>query len=177
MSINPKKKYLRLNRQIISPYVRVNQEGQHLGIMSIQQALDLSYQAGLDLVEMVPNANPPVCYIMDYGKYRFEEKKKAKEQQAKSKGIASKELRLRPVSSDHDVDIKIGHLKEWIQEKRQVTVSIRFKNRELMHKEQGFKIAERIVSALEGIAKTEHPPRFEGSGDKGRITLRLSPLK
>jgi len=153
--------------------VRVNQEGQHLGIMPIQQALDLSYQVGLDLVEMVPNANPPVCYIMDYGKYRFDEKKKAKEQQAKSKSVSSKEVRLRPVSSDHDVDIKIEHLKEWIAEKRQVLVSIKFKHREMMHKEQGFKIIERIMEAVQEVAKADYPARFEGN----QISLRLSPLK
>jgi len=149
-----------------------NQEtGESLGIMSNQMAQDLAFKDGLDLVEVVANANPPVVSIMDFGKFRFDQKKKEKEQKTKQKSIQAKEIRLRPVSSDHDVDIKIEQLKKFLAEKRTVFVNMRFKNRELAHKEDGRKTMERIVKAVEEIGKAESHPRFEGA----TLSVRLSP--
>jgi translation initiation factor IF-3 len=146
-----------------------------LGILPIQKAIDMAYEDGLDLVEMVPDQNPPVCYIMDWSKYKFEESKKKREQAAKSKSIKMKEAKLRPVSNDHDVDIKINQVIRWLQEKHPVCVNIKFKNRELQHREQGYKIMNRILEALtigpKAVAKVENPPKFEGD----KLAVRLVP--
>lgn len=146
-------------------------DGQNLGVLSIQEAQEKANQLGLDLVEVVPNTDPPVCAIMDFGKYRFDQKKKLKEQQAKSKAIAPKAIRLRPASDDHDVEIKIEQLKKFLAERRSVSINIIFKNREIMHKEQGKKILEKIIAAVDGIAKVELQPRFEGKN----LSMRFQP--
>ncbi len=170
MIIN-QRKFVRVNRNIQARTVRVKRDDEHLGIMPLQQALDLAYQAGLDLVEIVPTADPPVCEIMDYGKFKFKEKQKRKEQQSKSKGIQSKEIRLRPVSGDHDVDTKISQLKKFLEDKHPVSVNIMFKNRELMHKDRGFQIMKKIIEAIDSVGSQVAPPRFEGS----RLSVRLVP--
>lgn len=171
MHIQNQRKFVRVNRQINCPTVRVKRDGEHLGIMPTQQALDMAYHAGLDLVEIVPNANPPIAEIMDYSKFKFEEKKKKKEQQSKAKAVTSKEIRLRPVSGDHDVDTKINQLKKFLEEKHPVSVNIMFKNREMMHKDQGWQIMKRIVAAIEEFGQQVAPPRFEGS----KLSVRLVP--
>lgn len=139
--------------------------------MSIADAIDMAHNENLDLVEIVPTADPPVCEIMDYGKYRFDQKKKDKEQRTKQKTVAAKAIRLRPVSSEHDVDIKIEQIKRFLEEKRLVSVNIRFKNRELAHRENGKKIIERIIRAVESVGKAEGFPRFEGH----TLSVRFSP--
>lgn len=149
----------------------MKKDDEYLGIIPTQQAIDMAYQAGLDLVEMVPSQNPPVCYIMDWSKYKFEEKKKKREQAAKAKPNPQKEARLRPVSNDHDVDIKINQVKRWLEERHPVYVNIKFKHRELQHREQGHKIMQKILSALVDFAKVESPPKFEGD----RLAVRLVP--
>jgi translation initiation factor IF-3 len=149
----------------------VTQDGNNLGILPIDQAQGIADQSGLDLVEVVPNANPPVCSIMDFGKYRFEQKKKIKDQQHKSKAVAPKAIRLRPVSNDHDIETKINQLKKFLSEKRPVVVNIIFKKRELMFKDQGIKVMEKVVAAVEGIAKVESQPRLEGK----TLSVRLQP--
>ncbi len=165
------RKFVRVNRQISCPTVRVKKDGDHLGIMPTQQAIDMAYNAGLDLVEISPGSTPPIAEIMDYSKFKFEEKKKKKDQQSKAKNIASKEIRLRPVSGDHDVDTKINQLKKFLEEKHPVSVNIMFKSRELMHKDQGWQIMRRIVSAIEDVGSAVSPPRFEGS----KLSVRLVP--
>lgn len=139
--------------------------------MSNQQAQELAYNEGLDLVEIAPNAVPPVCEILDFGKWRFDEKKKLKEQKSKQKSIQPKEIRLRPVSNEHDVGHKIEQLRQFLIEKRTVYVNMRFKNREMAHKDQGRKIIEHLLSEVADIAKVEQTPRFEGS----TLSVRLSP--
>ena len=158
---------MRINRQITSPQVRVKDHG----IMSYYQAQELANREGLDLVETVPTANPPVCEIMDFGKWRFDEKKREKEQKSKQKSVQPKEIRLRPVSDENDVNHKIDQLKKFLEEKRTVFVNMRFKNRELAHKDQGRKIMERVLKAIEEVGKADHPPRFEGS----TLSVRLVP--
>ncbi len=164
---------MRINRNITAPVVRVTRQetGEALGIMSNQAAQELAFREGLDLVEIVANANPPVVSIMDFGKYRFDQKKKEKEQKSKQKATQAKAIRLRPVSSDHDVDIKIEQLKKFLADKKAVFVNMRFKNRELAHKEEGRKTMDRIVKAVEEIGKAESMPRFEGS----TLSVRIVP--
>ena len=164
---------LRFNRQITAYQVRVTrqEDNAQLGIMSLQDALDLAYREGLDLVEVVPSAKPPVCSIMDMGKYRFDQKKKEREQRSKQKAVAAKEIRLRPVSNDSDVDHKIEQLKKFLAEKRTVSVNVRFKNRELLaNRDGGHRIIDKIVKAVENVAKAEQP-RFEGT----TLSVRFMP--
>lgn len=165
---------MRINRYINSPTVRVKRDGEHLGVMPVQQALDLAFQAGLDLVEIVPPTKPgdiSVCEILDYGKFKFKEKQKQKNQQSKSKGVQSKEIRLRPVSGEHDVQTKINQLRKFLEDKHPVSVNIMFKNRELQHKDLGFQIMQKIVEAINEVGQQISPPRFEGS----RLSVRLVP--
>lgn len=171
--INPKSKGtpVRINRNINSPQVRVTKDGQNLGIMPVIKAQELAYSYDLDLVEIVPTAKPPVCSIMDFGKWKFDEKKKQKDQRSKQKATESKEIRLRPYAQEHDIDIKIDQVKKFLGEKRTVFINIRFKNRELAHKENGHKIMERIIKGVEEIGKVDSNPKFEGS----TLSVRLSP--
>lgn len=162
-----------MNRNIQARIVRVKRDNDHLGIMPLQQALDIAYHAGLDLVEIVPAADgrESICEILDYGKFKFKEKQKKKSQQSKSKGVQSKEIRLRPVSGDHDIDTKIAQLKKFLEEKHPVSVNIMFKNRELMHKDRGFQIMKKIIEAVENFGTQVAPPHFEGT----RLSTRFVP--
>lgn len=137
--------------------------------MSNQQANDLAFQEGLDLVEISSQAKPPVCAIMDFGKWKFDEKKKEKEQ--KQKTIQSKEVRLRPVSSDHDIAHKVQQVRTFLSEKRTVVINMRFKNRELAHKENGKRIIEEVVEMLKDVGVPLQMPRFEGS----TLSVRFAP--
>ncbi len=161
----------RINRYINAPTVRVKRDGEHLGIMPTYKALDLAYQEGLDLVEVSPTSDPPVCEIMDFKRFQYEEKKKKKDQSAKSKQIPPKEIRLRPVSGEHDVDVKINQLKKFLTEKHPVAVNIVFKNREMQHKEHGYQIMKKILESIQELANTVSPPKFEGT----RLSVRLVP--
>lgn len=166
------KKFVRINRQISCLNVRVKKDGEHLGIMPTFQALDLAYREGLDLVEIVSNTNPPIVEIMDYNKFKFEEKKRKKEQQSKSKAAPKpKEIRLRPVSGDHDVDTKITQINSFLDDKHPVEVNILFKSRELIFKERGFEIIKKIVDAVENHGTPQDKVRFEGN----KISIRLVP--
>lgn len=149
---------MRINRNIIASHVRVTRDGENLGVMPVYQAQDLAMREDLDLVEISPNSKPPVCAIMDFGKWKFSEKQKNKQQ----KSIQPKEIRLRPVTSDHDVDVKIQQLKKFLLEKRSVSVNIKFKNREIIHKDNGRRIIEKIVNAVTDVGKPENNPKFEG---------------
>ena len=170
MHIN-QRNFVRVNFQINCPSVRVKRDGEHLGIMPTKQAMDMAYNAGLDLVEIVASSNPPIVEIMDYSQFKFEEKKKKREQQSKAKSADAKEIRLRPVSGDHDVDTKINQLRKFLEEKHPVAVNIMFKSRELMHKDQGWQIMKKIVAAIETVGQQVAPPKFEGS----KLSVRLVP--
>ena len=137
-------------------------DGQSLGVMPLKAAQELAYQNDLDLVEISPNQVPAVCAIMDYGKFKFDQKKKMKEQQQKQKNQKGKEIKLRPVTSDHDVSIKIAQLKKFLEEKRPVSVFVEFKKRELLFRENGKQIIDRIVEAVQDVSRVEQLPRFEG---------------
>ncbi len=138
----------------------IDQNGKQLGIMNLSQALSLAEAANLDLVEVAPNASPPVCRIMNYGKYKYQLKKKKGKQ---SKGSQSlKEIRFRPSTDEHDIQIKIKKVMEFLKSNHKVKLTIRFRGRELAYKKVGYEVLKRIADSLSDIANVEHEPKEEG---------------
>ena len=153
----------RINDEIRVPQVRlIDDAGEMIGVMSAREALIRAYDVGLDLVEISPNAVPPVCKILDYGKYKYEQQKKANEARKKQKVVEIKEIKVRPNIDDHDYDVKMKQMKNFIGEGDKVKVTLRFRGRELAHTHLGMELLERIRGELDGIAKVEQEPRFEG---------------
>jgi translation initiation factor IF-3 len=144
----------------VSRVLLIDAEGEKQGEMPISAALEAAREAGLDLVEVAPNSNPPVCKILDYGKFRFEEQKKKAETRKKAKRIELKEIKVRPNIDDHDYEVKMRAIHRFFEEGDKVT--LRFRGREMQHTNLGIQLLERIRSELDPIAKVEHEPRFEG---------------
>ena len=130
--------------------------------MGRNEALDMAVNAGLDLVEVAPNADPPVCKILDYGKFKYEEQKKKNEARKKQKIIEVKEIKLRPSIDDHDYDVKMRAMNKFIEEGDKVKVTMRFRGRELAHQDIGMNVLIRVRDDLDAIAKVEQMPRMEG---------------
>ena len=152
----------RVNEEIRVPQVRlIDQDGEMLGVMSARDALMRAYDAGLDLLEISPNAVPPVCKILDYGKYKYEQQKKANEARKKQKVVEIKEVKVRPNIDDHDYDVKMRAMKSFIGEGDKVKVTLRFRGREMAHQDLGIKVLERIRSELGDTIKVEQMPRLE----------------
>jgi translation initiation factor IF-3 len=137
-------------------------EGEQLGVMLLRDALQKAEEAGLDLVEVAPTAVPPVCRIMDFGKYKYEMNKKAHESKKHQTVIAVKEVKLRPRTDDHDVQFKTNNIKRFLEGGDKVKVSIMFRGREMAHPQQGRTLLERIVNDLQAVAIVEQMPRMEG---------------
>jgi len=129
--------------------------------MSAREALIRAYDVGLDLVEISPNAVPPVCKILDYGKYKYEQQKKANEARKKQKVVEIKEIKVRPNIDDHDYEVKMKQMKNFIGEGDKVKVTLRFRGREMAHQELGVKVLERIRSDLNELVKVEQMPKLE----------------
>lgn len=166
----------RINYQIRVPNVRVVMEGKQFGIMSSDDARALAKEYSLDLVEIVPNAKPPVCQIMDYNKFKFEHKQKEKIKLKKQRESADqiKELRLRPMTDKHDVEIKANRARQFLLEGKKVQFSLQFRGRrEMCHKEQGFSVIESVLQLLQDVSDVERPAKMESN----RITCRLAPKK
>ncbi len=162
----------RINQYIRSPQIRViDSEGVMLGLMSVSDALKKAEMSGLDLVEIVPNAEPPVCKIMDYGKYKYEAQKKAHEARKKQKVVVVKELKLRPTIDKHDLDIKIKSAIKFFEEGDKVRVSLKFRGREMARQDIGRAVVDRVLEALAEHGKAEYGPRMEGN----QIVLVLAP--
>ncbi|MBR5627427.1 MAG: translation initiation factor IF-3 [Thermoguttaceae bacterium] len=160
----------RVNEMIRIAQVRViSDEGEQLGVMSSSEALSRAKAAGLDLVEVAPGAKPPVCRIMDYGKYKYQQKKRISKQQANKPQL--KELRLRPKTGDHDIQVKVNKAREFLVKKDKVLLSILFKGREIAHISEGEKLLETIIVQLDDVAKIESPPKQMGK----KILCTLSP--
>jgi translation initiation factor IF-3 len=140
----------------------IDQDGQNRGVTDILEANKLAEEAGLDLVEIVPNANPPVCKILDYGKFRFLEQKKQAEARKKQKVVEVKEIKLRPGIDDHDYDVKMKAVRRFFEEGDKVKVTLRFRGRELAHQELGFRLLQRVKEETSAIAKVEAEPSMEG---------------
>ena len=154
---------MRVNEKIKGSEVRViNPNGVQLGIMSPQQALQTAMSLGLDLVEVAPDANPPVCRIMDYGKYRYEQSKKAKDAKKKQSIIQVKEIKMRPKTDEHDFQFKARHIEKFLKEGNKAKITMIFRGRELMHTDLGRKLLDRLAEDLKETAMIEQMPRQEG---------------
>ena len=152
----------RINDEIRVPQVRlIDDAGEMIGVMSAREALIRAYDVGLDLVEISPNAVPPVCKILDYGKYKYEQQKKAYEARKKQKVVEIKEIKVRPNIDDHDYEVKMKQMKNFIGEGDKVKVTLRFRGREMAHQELGVKVLERIRSDLIELVKVEQMPKLE----------------
>ncbi len=137
-------------------------EGEQLGIVSIRTALQMAEEAGVDLVEIAPTAKPPVCRIMDYGKFKYQEQKRAHEAKLKQKQVQVKEIKLRPGTDENDYQIKLRNMTRFLEEGDKVKVTLRFRGREMAHQEFGMRQLERIKADLETIGAVEQMPKMEG---------------
>jgi translation initiation factor IF-3 len=153
----------RVNEEIRNREVQlIDQGGTNHGTVPIQAALEKAAEAGLDLVEISPNANPPVCKLLDYGKYKFQAQKKAAEARKKQKVVEVKEIKFRPMIDDHDYDVKMRAMKRFFEEGDKVKVTLRFRGREMAHQELGTQLLDRVKTDLAPLAKVEMDARFEG---------------
>ncbi|MDD4957370.1 MAG: translation initiation factor IF-3 [Candidatus Omnitrophica bacterium] len=153
----------RVNQFIRVPKVRlVDEEGNQLGVVPIDEALRKAEEAGLDLVEVAPNVDPPVCRIMDYSKYKYEQEKKQKLAKKKQHVTHIKEIRFNPKIEEHDYQVKVTHIKDFLGEKDKVKVSVRFRGRENAHKEFGVELLNRIAADVASLGEMEAPPKAMG---------------
>lgn len=164
----------RINEAIRALQVRlINEEGNMLGVLSRKEALDAAVEAGLDLVEVAPDSTPPVCKLMDYGKYKYQEQKKQAAARKKQKVIEIKEIKLRPVIDHNDYQVKLKAMKRFIEEGNKVKVTMRFKGREISHQELGFQVLERVRTDMDALVKVEQEPKLEGK----QLIMMLAPAK
>lgn len=153
----------RVNDQIrISPIRLVDSEGNMVGEIPTAEAQQMALEAGLDLVEVAPNVRPPVCRIMDYGKFKYEQQKKKKES-TKHHHVQLKEIRLRPKTGEHDIEFKVKRARGFLEHRDKVKINILFRGRENAHHDRGREILEGIIQQLEDVAKVEKPPSMEGA--------------
>jgi translation initiation factor IF-3 len=154
------------------PRVRlVDAEGTMVGVVPRNDAIAMAAEAGLDLVEVAPGADPPVCKILDYGKFKYEEQKKKNEARKKQKVIEVKEIKLRPGIDDHDYDVKMRSMVKFIEEGDKVKITLRFRGRELAHQDLGMNVLMRVREQLDEVAKVEQMPRMEGR----QMTMVIAP--
>ena len=153
----------RINDQIRAREVRlIDETGQNVGVIAKFDALARAEEAGLDLVEISPDAEPPVCKILDFGKFKFQEQKKAAEARKRQKIVEIKEIKMRPSIDDHDYDVKMRAIARFFDEGDKVKVTLRFRGRELAHQELGWQVLQRVKADVEPISKVESEPRMEG---------------
>lgn len=152
----------RVNEEIRAPQVRlIDEDGEMQGVMTARDAIFRAQQAGLDLLEISPNASPPVVKILDFGKYKYEQQKKKNEAKKKQKVVELKEVKVRPNIDENDYQVKMRHMKEFIAEGDKVKVTLRFRGREMAHTELGAKVLERIRNEMGEIIKVEQFPKME----------------
>ncbi len=163
----------KINEMIRSATVRVVGEGVEPGVYPLREALAMAESAGMDLVEISPNAEPPVCRIIDYSKFLYQLKKKQKEIKAKSVKVVMKEIRFGPQTDDHDFNFKLKHAKEFLEEGAKVRAYVFFKGRSILFKDQGSALLARFVSELEDYGKVEALPKLEGK----KMIVVLAPKK
>ncbi len=170
----PDNKQNRRNHEIRVPRVRViGSNGEMVGVLSRDEALSMAEDEGLDLVEIQPQADPPVCKIMDFGKFKFEQQKKANEAKKKTKQVEIKELKFRPVTDEGDYQIKLRNMRRFLEEGDKVKVNIRFRGREMSHQELGREMAARIEADLGDEIVIESRPRLEGR----QMVMMIAPKK
>ncbi len=165
---------LRTNRRIRVPEVRlIDEEGNQLGVLPTHEAMRKAEDAGLDLVEISPMARPPVCKIMDYGKYKYEQAKKKHEQKKKQVVVQIKEIKMRPATDEHDFQTKLRHIKGFLDDGDKVKITIRFRGREMAHVDIGYERMKRVIEEVKGLGEAESPPKMEGK----QMFMMLGPLK
>ena len=154
---------IRVNHRIRVPEVLViGADGSKLGVLQTHEALRMAQEQGLDLVEINPKADPPVCKILDFGKYKYQTQKKAAEARKHQKIVEIKEIKMRPSIDDHDYDVKMRAIRRFFEEGDKVKVTLRFRGRELAHQELGWQVLQRVKADTEPISKVESEPRMEG---------------
>lgn len=151
----------------------IGADGENAGVVSPQSALDLAKQAGLDLVEISPNATPPVAKIMDYGKYKYERQKRESEARKKQKTIDVKEVKMRPNTDHHDFERKVGDAIRFLEKGDKVKVTLRFRGREMAHQNLGRALLDRVTDKIEGIGRIENMPKMEGR----QMVMIIGPAK
>jgi translation initiation factor IF-3 len=162
----------RLNEQIrLTPIRVVDQDGQMLGVIPTAEALARARESGLDLVEVAPNERPPVCRILDYGKFKYEQKKRTQKSH-KAHQTQIKEIRLRPKTGEHDIEFKVKRAREFLAEKDKVKLNVMFRGRENAHHDRGREVLAEFITALEDVAKVEKSPSMEGGRN---MTAVLAP--
>lgn len=167
-----KQDQISVNKEIRADQVRViGADGEQVGIMAVEDAIREARSLDLDLVEVSPGASPPVCKIMDFGKYKYELTKKKQEAKRKQKSTQIKEIKVRPKTDDHDLETKVRHIEKFISKNDKVKITLVFRGREVILKEQASQVLEKIVSMTEAFAQVEQPPKFEGRV----ITMMLGP--
>ena len=164
---------MNINQEIKATTVRVIEEGQQLGIMSLTEALEMAAKASLDLVEVAPNSTPPVCRIMDYGKFRYQQSKKQQVAKKSQSIIQVKEIRIRPKTDDHDLQVKIKHIKKFLTQNDKVKITMMFRGREMAYTDLGKKIMEEVQRALADVCIIDQHPRLEGRN----MVMMVSPKK
>ncbi len=153
---------LRINHRIRVPEVRVIAEEEQLGVLPTHEALRLAEERGLDLVEISPRAFPPVCRIMDYGKYKYEEAKKKQQARKRASTVETKEIKFRPKTEEHDMAFKVKHIRRFLEEGNKVRLAVVFRGREITHPKTGMNVLDRVVELCSDIASVEATPNMEG---------------
>jgi len=152
-----------VNDQIDADSVRViDADGENVGVITVQEGIDIALDAGLDLVEVSPHASPPVCKILDYGKYKYQAQKKANEARKKQKVIEVKEIKMRPGIDEHDYQVKMRSVRKFLEHGDKVKMTIRFRGREMAHQDLGMKVLDRVREDVDELAKVEQFPKTEG---------------
>ena len=170
----PTRKGPRVNKDIEALNIRlVDAEGEMQGVVTREVGIEAAEAAGLDLVEVSPNAEPPVCKVLDYGKYKYEAQKKAHDARKKQKTVDVKEIKMRPTIDVHDYDVKMRAIVRFIDEGDKVKVTMRFRGREMVHQDIGMKVLDRVREDLGEIAKIEQFPKLEGR----QMTMVMAPVK
>ncbi len=163
-----------MNEEIKSPSVRViDSEGSQLGVLSISDALKEAGKAGLDLVEVAPNSSPPVCRIMDYGKFRYQQSKKLQVAKKHAAIVQLKEIRLRPKTEEHDLMVKIKHIRKFLEQNNKVKITMMFRGREIVYTDLGRAVMEEIKKEMEPICNIDQQPKLEGKN----MIMILAPKK
>jgi len=166
--VEPKQQ--RINEQIrVTPVRVIASDGQQLGILSTEDAMKEAHKVGLDLVEVAPTEKPPVCRIMDYGKYKYQQKKRQHKTHTHQTKI--KEIRVRPKTGEHDIVVKVNRAREFLSHKNKVTVTVIFRGREMAHIEEGYRVINGVLGRLEDVSKIESPPTQHGR----RLVCTLAP--
>jgi translation initiation factor IF-3 len=161
--IQPKQQRVRINEQIRVPEVRlISADGQQVGVMPTKEAMAMAVEAHLDLVEVAPQASPPVCRIMDYGKYKYQQSKKQQEARRKATTIQVKEVKVRPKIEEHDMGFKLRNAKRFLEDGDKVKISVIFRGREIAHTDRGFRILAQMSEALAEVGTVEQNPKLEG---------------